>query len=241
MQYIIHDPDFNPTEQNVQRAFACAIQHDFAPGVSELAPFVDVNAPLPRCPSTQPPHSDPDNSDDEDGPPMVPAIEANMRPLVAAVTFGFQHVVLALLGLNQIDVNVRAPDGKPVLFYTLWNHQILQAICAKPTLDVNARDLAGNTVLHILSGRVRFDQLCCTSSNGLGRTTWTPGQNGSNDLARAFHLLLDIGADPNCVNKEGKTPWGNASTPEEIEQWILSMSGTPPSDFPSKQEMKLKR
>jgi ankyrin repeat protein len=233
MRYIIDHRDFDPADQDVWRALAYAIQTAFAPGVAGLARFVDINRPLPRCPVAESPEPEHDPEHDQDHHAVLPAIGPNMRPLVAAVLVGIPDVVFALLDVEAIDVNVRAPDGKPVLFYALAKPQILDALCRRTDLDLNARDLAGNTVLHILCAK----NLWSMSPFGMG--LWgalnIPGQTTSQIIGQ-FRTLCEK-ADRKAVNLQGKTPWQVipwqtvVPEPEEIEPWIIAVLELPGSDL----------
>jgi hypothetical protein len=183
-------PTFDAVEQRADEALALAIQSDFAPGVRSLAPLVGVNGLLPRMP--------PIAVDDRT------ALRQRMRPLAAAAFLHADSALAELLAMENVDVNVRTPDGAPVLFAVLADRSLLRALCRNPALDVNARDALGNTVLHrILAG---------------------PRQAGQGEVLR---IVCERGADRALVNGAGQTAWqlatagrGRALEPADVSAWI---------------------
>jgi hypothetical protein len=226
--------------QNASRALACAIQSDFGPAVTALAPFVDVNAPLPKCWGTRAPPAERGVSDDEDGPAMLPPIEGRARPIVEAVRLDREMAALALLEVDAIDVNVRAGDGTPLIFHAVADVQILHALVKKPQLDMNASDGSGNTALHIACGALNIDDPSQWS-------TWFGARSG---IDKPIRTLLENGADRKVVNAQGKTPWavavgqqqGMGFAPENgnegIEEWIMCVTKRIEAAFKAPKDFK---
>ncbi|XP_075260691.1 fibronectin type 3 and ankyrin repeat domains protein 1-like [Convolutriloba macropyga] len=134
--------------------------------------------------------------------------------LMIAAMSGMQQITELLLD-KKADVNIQSKSGKDALMLACFEgHMNICKVLRKQGAQLDQRDKGGNTALHLATDGGNLDIIRWLVAEGAevdsrdSVSGWTPLLRSvamsSNVLAG--HCLVQLGADVNALDKEGKTP-----------------------------------
>lgn len=140
----------------------------------------------------------------------------DQTPLLHAATGGHEPVVRLLLAHNAA-VDSTSLDGATALSYAArWNHDMVARLLLEHNATVDMATEKGWTPLAYAAdgGHTSMVQLLVTHNAAIDSRTHfglTPLHAASRGHEGATHVLLERGADPNAICKQGRTPLSYAS------------------------------
>lgn len=119
--------------------------------------------------------------------------------------------IVAPLLARGFDVNARSPEGQHGLYLALRENAdaVADLLLARPDLDANAGNAAGETLLMMaaLRGRLAAMRKLITRGAHVDKEGWTPlHYAASGSEPRAVELLLEQGAAIDARAPNGSTP-----------------------------------
>lgn len=119
--------------------------------------------------------------------------------------------IVAPLLARGFDVNARSPEGQHGLYLALRENAdaVAELLLARPDLDANAGNVAGETLLMMaaLRGRLAAMRQLITRGARVDKEGWTPlHYAASGSEPRAVELLLEQGAAIDARAPNGNTP-----------------------------------
>jgi hypothetical protein len=134
--------EFDPSENELRDALSAAIRSDFYEiiPIFTASPKFSINCQIPRC--------NPIGLEDggliENDPDLrLPGIHRRMNSLAAVVLLDMPRILGAMLQLDDIDFNVKTPDGEPVLWGAAKRGRVSREVIASERFDLKNRDRYG--------------------------------------------------------------------------------------------------
>jgi ankyrin repeat protein len=116
---------------------------------------------------------------------------------------------------TSYDFNCGNHEGwTPLIYATIRRYpEIVEALCRKDGVNVDARTVSGRSALHVAISRDHVEEMCIlldvgnADIEGKNQSGQTPLHKAASDCkARCVEELLKRGADVNAVDNGGRTP-----------------------------------